>query len=1173
MRLITILLVFCNIAYSATPVITSLTNSCANDYCMTIRGLDFDADASVQVREDLSGSVITVFSGNDIYSRSFDNPDDKIFFPIQNLDLQDQWNNNGLCFTVNNNGLLSNEQCIVRTTNPIQPPFMGEIVESYNLNQDIEYTSFVVKGDASPLNGGNLLKIWGNSWKQINYDYTITPYSILKFEFKSNQQEAEINGIGLKMADGSEKHFQIFGTEDWQTQDYHNYSESGYRTYNIPVGEYFDFNNSTTGSKDVVKMFFTADEDTHVGQNVLYRNPKLIEQPPLDLDCDQVPLPEKIDCPNDEFFSLGVDRNTLSQYPQNTEAYAGNYQWAADYMDFAYGWYYTNGNARIGILDTTATLTQENSHNVRNHSIGTFASTTNLNDLMADHQNTGNVETHCQNFVLNQPDTYIWDESLGLGEATFGRINPNEQTLDTFPDIFINEYWTIGMELNTQQNPNDPPSAKLEIAIKDNLDPTVYSIEISNTNDHTLLTNEVPFTQEDLNTKVYNINNDFHQNYGSANGYKFYYIDKNSNPNFILDAQATDMEPGTTDHEQNGPGHGRTSAYGINDIVNIKINNTLIQSLTVKNSQNTNQLASCTRYHDELHPVGFLEHGSLILSILGSESDNTIGMSSFCKNCSLSFSDVVWHSGHYNSNDNELERTNDVKENLEHALIGDMSSGSQIINMSFEQELDNCNLQISNWGDDLDICDVFSQAKNRDILLFAAAGNNGNNYMGWPANEIDTVIGVAGTNKFGELFDIETWFKSSFDPFNTKFATPGQSILTHHPYGDFSESLSCIDSNFYPNGDGYQRCSGTSFSAPILASVGAMIRSINPLVPVDDIKQIMWDSKVQGLADQRYAIPRADKSVKLTLGKSGRNQLVNRLTPMFRMKSNSDYYLPGQISYLSTTIPQVAVAAKLGTYMETPEESTGRIGSHKILFSSDTSSPSTSGYDNYRGIFHTPRAPFYVFGGHRNPFNNEAADLLPLYHMAMPKFFGYNGYCNELGDHAYATERSNGFGGSIRCGQYPNNHLYEGIEGYILPTCPTGVDCYETSGNPNDAQCLKVRYSVQDNSFALMMASEVNKPMFQSYGTDYPNIYGQMTPISSLNNLENAECLGYVFPNVDTDNDGVIDGMELVLGTDKDNPDTDGDCLNDGTEYPLAGIPVSDPLIFDPDHCSYGGKQ
>jgi hypothetical protein len=53
--------------------------------------------------------------------------------------------------------------------------------------------------------------------------------------------------------------------------------------------------------------------------------------------------------------------------------------------------------------------------------------------------------------------------------------------------------------------------------------------------------------------------------------------------------------------------------------------------------------------------------------------------------------------------------------------------------------------------------------------------------------------------------------------------------------------------------------------------------------------------------------------------------------------------------------------------------------------------------------------------------------------------------------------------------------------------------------------------------------------------------------------------LGYAYPNVDSDGDGLIDGFEYLLGTDPNQVDSDRDGVHDGVEYPQAGVPKSDP--------------
>lgn len=57
-----------------------------------------------------------------------------------------------------------------------------------------------------------------------------------------------------------------------------------------------------------------------------------------------------------------------------------------------------------------------------------------------------------------------------------------------------------------------------------------------------------------------------------------------------------------------------------------------------------------------------------------------------------------------------------------------------------------------------------------------------------------------------------------------------------------------------------------------------------------------------------------------------------------------------------------------------------------------------------------------------------------------------------------------------------------------------------------------------------------------------------------------TSCIGYVFPNLDGDGDGLIDGAELLAGTDPFNRHSDDDALRDGKEVNYAELP-GDPLV------------
>ncbi len=115
-----------------------------------------------------------------------------------------------------------------------------------------------------------------------------------------------------------------------------------------------------------------------------------------------------------------------------------------------------------------------------------------------------------------------------------------------------------------------------------------------------------------------------------------------------------------------------------------------------------------------------------------------------------------------------------------------------------------------------------------------------------------------------------------------------------------------------------------------------------------------------------------------------------------------------------------------------------------------------------------------------------------------------------------------------------DGYNYAGIEGFIYPTCQLEPSCIPAN--------MDILYRVFD---------DIN------FNHTLENL-----PVTSPAPA-NATKIGYVFPNVETDGDGLIDGQERILGTLMGNQDTDGDGLLDGVEYPPAGVPFSDPRISD----------
>jgi len=104
------------------------------------------------------------------------------------------------------------------------------------------------------LEGGTVLRLSGNLWQKIEINQSLTPASVLEFEFRSNTQ-GEIHGIGFNNSNGvsSGRTFQLFGTQTWGVTDF-TYDGSGdFQTFTIPIGEYY--------SGDFRYLFFSMDHD------------------------------------------------------------------------------------------------------------------------------------------------------------------------------------------------------------------------------------------------------------------------------------------------------------------------------------------------------------------------------------------------------------------------------------------------------------------------------------------------------------------------------------------------------------------------------------------------------------------------------------------------------------------------------------------------------------------------------------------------------------------------------------------------------------------------------------------------------------------------------------------------------------------------------------------------
>lgn len=546
---------------------------------------------------------------------------------------------------------------------------------------------------------------------------------------------------------------------------------------------------------------------------------------------------------------------------------------------------------------------------------------------------------------------------------------------------------------------------------------------------------------------------------------------------------------------------------------------------------------------DNFATTKFVGHGTHISGILAGKSATFKGI---CKNCGLSMMKIF-------NNDFCLDFLNppqlfpigtnattiSAMEILATLGVGVINWSGGIVQTNF------AGTEITNneffCPDASGYCDALDFIKEQNIVMSSSAGNFRASLQ-FPASEVSTVA-VGGLNQVvsnvgqlqfwnespngGDLLDFnnsttcprtppfnECGSNISAAPINQKLDTMTQAksvFSIFYQGGQWAPDLDCVDDVDVNNADGFGTCTGTSMSAPQVSAILQLMRSTNPLLPNGTYNPSLNTGIInvlnstssrsingQGVSDFfGYGLPNARLALETILGKSNSIQVKTRLTPMFSVVSLS----ANNNAY--TPFPQVAMAyqfSEIHTYI--PDTSKPLVNEFTEFW-----------YDTVNLTFPAPRAEFYVFTTNNNPFSG-VKDLVPLRRMEKT----VSGNRNDT--YAVSDAEIQSF--------HDDDYNYAGIEGYILPTCSPMPAC-----RPVGAITL--------------------------YRDESDNLNHKLVPTNIV--PANSVLLGFVYLNFDTDNDGLIDGQERILGTNVNLKDTDGDGIDDGVEYPPAGVPVSDPLI------------
>lgn len=476
-------------------------------------------------------------------------------------------------------------------------------------------------------------------------------------------------------------------------------------------------------------------------------------------------------------------------------------------------------------------------------------------------------------------------------------------------------------------------------------------------------------------------------------------------------------------------------------------------------------------------------HGTHVLGIIGATANNGAGVAGGCPTCSVA-----------------MARMNDVNEFGYPTILATSAAwsiarlvdrGFQVVNMSFGTNDPDASCLSSGYEP---YCSAIDYADQKDVLLVAAAGNHNKIIPDFPARHpsVLSVGGVQNTNPSTPASWVRWFYNSWDDSSDTGYGSShaglsgvvapakaivstvpvGMEYITTHPAFRCADTLPTDESG--TTGDGYGSCTGTSMAAPHISALAGIVRSVNPQLSRDSIKNLIRSSGSHYAAQTSQlgaGLPNARIAVDQAIA-----QTPNRLTPLFSM------YSAERRDYFYTTVPQMAAAASWGTLQPVfiPSESSRYV-------------PATgAGINNYFSFpggypFAYPLAEVWLFTTPENP-KSTSVPLVPLYRLSW-KCGDYTPYppaiCSSNPQHvdtAYTADPS-GVASFQSWG-----YKLDGIEGYLYP---------KTLPQPAGTVRLMRKYNPVRDDHAIFPETALSAMTSQGYTES-----------------SGSDWLGYVYPNV-----------------------------------------------------------
>lgn len=230
------------------------------------------------------------------------------------------------------------------------------------------------------------------------------------------------------------------------------------------------------------------------------------------------------------------------------------------------------------------------------------------------------------------------------------------------------------------------------------------------------------------------------------------------------------------------------------------------------------------------------EHGTFVSGVIAADRDNNLGMKGIADNVKIMAIRAVPDGD---------ERDKDVA----NAIIYAVNNGAQVINMSFGKDLSPQKELVDR---------ALKYAESKDVILVHAAGNeslNTDKSPKYPQNLKDNLqinskwltIGASSIENGEELTgSFSNYGKKTVDVF-----APGVDVYSLQPENK------------------YDIMDGTSFAAPMVAGVAALLKSYYPSLSASEIKEIILASYTD-YKDVKVNLPSKDSDKKVKKSKFGK---------------------------------------------------------------------------------------------------------------------------------------------------------------------------------------------------------------------------------------------------------------------------------------------------------------